>query len=46
MSGICNNNEIIVEYTGGFTEEQIINEYWANKKVSNINTNQSLPLIE
>ena len=21
MSGICNNNEIIVEYTGGFTEE-------------------------
>ena len=27
-------------------EEQIINEYWANKKVSNINTNQSLPLIE
>ena len=25
MSGICNNNEIIVEYTGGFTEETFPN---------------------
>ena len=25
MTGICNNNEIIVEYTGGFTEETFPN---------------------